>query len=607
MTHDSSRPTPPAAEHLTAQSSSAATSQTEGQPFVHDARIVLWAPSFVASRSDGDLESAVDGFYHGDRRYLRSLHVTVDGVRLAATNAVTEAADRALFEAVLRQVGQSTADPAVTLRRERSVAPARFTELIEVTNHGSQQVACTLRVSARADFAAMDAVKAGARPATVPAACEGSGLAWTAGGDRLTLTAGDATADGATSDDATIGADGDEGTLLFPLSLAPGQTWRRVLTARAESGTPTPFAPVAATERPWDTLEVSCADADFARLLSQSEQDLSRLLLADPEAPGDLFAAAGAPWFLTLFGRDSLWTARMLLPLGTGLAAGTLRTLARRQGRATVAATEEQPGKILHEVRAEQQALAGGTRLPPRYFGTIDATPLWISLLHDAWRWGLPDAEVAALLPNLEAALSWLTEYGDPDGDGLLEYIDATGTGLANQGWKDSGDSIRFRDGSQAKAPIALCEVQAYAHQAALAGADLLDAFGRPGAPATATGPPTSSRRSAAASGWPTSTAATPPSHSTPTSARWTRSLRAWATCWAPACSTPPRAAWSPTACCTRGWRTATACAPTPPGTAATTRSATTSAASGRTTPRSPCTAWPGPASPTTPADWPSP
>ncbi|WP_329585721.1 amylo-alpha-1,6-glucosidase [Kitasatospora sp. NBC_01250] len=483
MTHDSSRPTPPAAEHLTAQSSSAATSQTEGQPFVHDARIVLWAPSFVASRSDGDLESAVDGFYHGDRRYLRSLHVTVDGVRLAATNAVTEAADRALFEAVLRQVGQSTADPAVTLRRERSVAPARFTELIEVTNHGSQQVACTLRVTARADFAAMDAVKAGARPATVPAACEGSGLAWTAGGDRLTLTAGDATADGATSDDATIGADGDEGTLLFPLSLAPGQTWRRVLTARAESGTPTPFAPVAATERPWDTLEVSCADADFARLLSQSEQDLSRLLLADPEAPGDLFAAAGAPWFLTLFGRDSLWTARMLLPLGTGLAAGTLRTLARRQGRATVAATEEQPGKILHEVRAEQQALAGGTRLPPRYFGTIDATPLWISLLHDAWRWGLPDAEVAALLPNLEAALSWLTEYGDPDGDGLLEYIDATGTGLANQGWKDSGDSIRFRDGSQAKAPIALCEVQAYAHQAALAGADLLDAFGRPGAP----------------------------------------------------------------------------------------------------------------------------
>ncbi|MFF7633710.1 glycogen debranching N-terminal domain-containing protein [Kitasatospora sp. NPDC008050] len=447
---------------------------------MHDARLILWAPSFVASRADGDLAAAVDGFYHGDRRYLRSLHLTVDGVRLAATNAVTEAADRAVFEAVLRQVGQSTADPAVTLRRERSVAPARFTELIEVTNHGSQHVACTLRVTARADFAAMDAVKAGAVLAAVPAACEGPGLVWTAGGDRLTLTASDAATDAAT--DPAILAEGTEGTLLFPLSLAPGQTWRRALTARAESGTPTPFDPVAATDRPWDTLEVRCADADFTRLLTQSEQDLSRLLLADPQAPGDLFAAAGAPWFLTLFGRDSLWTARMLLPLGTGLAAGTLRTLARRQGRATVAATEEQPGKILHEVRAEQQELAGGTRLPPRYFGTIDATPLWISLLHDAWRWGLPDAEVAALLPHLEAALNWLTEYGDPDGDGLLEYIDGTGTGLANQGWKDSGDSIRFRDGSQAKAPIALCEVQAYAHQAAIAGADLLDAFGRPGA-----------------------------------------------------------------------------------------------------------------------------
>ena len=108
--------------------------------------------------------------------------------------------------------------------------------------------------------------------------------------------------------------------------------------------------------------------------------------------------------------------------------------------------------------------------MPPLYYGTIDATPLWICLLHDAWRAGLADAEVSALLPVLEAALQWLVTYGDADGDGFLEYIDASGHGLANQGWKDSGDSVRFADGRIAEGPVALCEVQGYAYEAAMGG-----------------------------------------------------------------------------------------------------------------------------------------
>src|SRR5262249_22255919 len=162
-----------------------------------------------------------------------------------------------------------------------------------------------------------------------------------------------------------------------------------------------------------------------------------------------------------------------LLPLGTELAAGTLRTLARRQGTRTDETTGEQPGKIPHELRRPDLDSA----LPPVYYGTVDATSLWISLLFDAWRWGMPPADVEALLPAVEAALGWLGSF-----DEFVSYRDTSGRGLANQGWKDSPDAVQFADGTFAEPPIALCEVQGYAYAAALQGAGLLDAFGRPGA-----------------------------------------------------------------------------------------------------------------------------
>ena len=142
--------------------------------------------------------------------------------------------------------------------------------------------------------------------------------------------------------------------------------------------------------------------------------------------------------------------------------------------------TAEEPGKILHELRRSHLAL-GPMLLPPVYYGTVDATPLWVCLLHDAWRAGLDDASVVELLPHLVRALNWLLDYGDADGDGFVEYVDASGHGLANQGWKDSVDAVRFSDGALAEGPVALCEVQGYAYEAARFGADLLDAFGWPG------------------------------------------------------------------------------------------------------------------------------
>jgi glycogen debranching enzyme len=155
--------------------------------------------------------------------------------------------------------------------------------------------------------------------------------------------------------------------------------------------------------------------------------------------------------------------------------------LAHFQGSRNDPTTGEQPGKIPHELRRATSD-HGGMHLPPLYFGTVDATALWVVLMRDAWRWGLPEDDVHELLPALEAALGWLREHADADGDGFLEYVDTSGRGLANQGWKDSGDAVRFADGSLAAPPIALVEVQGYAFDAAVAGAGLLDRFGRPGA-----------------------------------------------------------------------------------------------------------------------------
>jgi glycogen debranching enzyme len=264
-------------------------------------------------------------------------------------------------------------------------------------------------------------------------------------------------------------------TLVLPPDGQETLRWQ----LRTADRRPVVVAPSGPVE--WLRPVLTADDRRLVRLIDQSLDDLESLRLAEPATPGDTFIAAGVPWFLTLFGRDSLWAARMLLPLGTGLAAGTLRTLARRQGRRIDPRSGEAPGKIMHELRREDARMKSvGWAQPATYYGTVDATPLWISLLHDAWRWGMPADDVVALLPNLEAALRWLAEHADPDRDGFIEYVDESGRGLANQGWKDSGGAIRFRDGHLATPPIALCEVQGYAFRAAVDGAHLLDAFGRP-------------------------------------------------------------------------------------------------------------------------------
>jgi glycogen debranching enzyme len=187
--------------------------------------------------------------------------------------------------------------------------------------------------------------------------------------------------------------------------------------------------------------------------------------------------AAGIPWFATMFGRDSIIAAYQSLSLNPSLAKETLRTLAKLQGTEYDDWKDEEPGKILHEFRQGEMTRSGEMPFGP-YFGTIDATPLFLILLSETYNWTADEDLVRELLPAAYKALDWIDQYGDLDGDGLVEYLRRSKRGLANQGWKDSWDANVFRDGNTAQPPIALVEVQGYVYDAKYRMASLLRAFG---------------------------------------------------------------------------------------------------------------------------------
>jgi glycogen debranching enzyme len=212
----------------------------------------------------------------------------------------------------------------------------------------------------------------------------------------------------------------------------------------------------------------------FDDALSRATVDLRSLYIT---AGGDRAISAGIPWYSTVFGRDSIITSIETLPLNPAIAVDTLRYLARRQGVRENSYTEEQPGRIMHELRRGELARSGEIPHLP-YYGTIDATPLWLVLLHETWRWTGDFSLVQELLPNARRALEWIDRYGDLDGDGLVEYASTSARGLVNQGWKDSGDGVPFPDGRLPDPPIALIEVQGYVFDAKTRAAELFERAG---------------------------------------------------------------------------------------------------------------------------------
>ncbi|MBA2518865.1 MAG: amylo-alpha-1,6-glucosidase [Chloroflexia bacterium] len=271
-------------------------------------------------------------------------------------------------------------------------------------------------------------------------------------------------------------------TVRFATTLAGGAAWELTMTI-----TPVPAAgdPFSAATGPRDrevprAATVTTDHPGFNRVLHRAAADLAMLQTSFPEGA---LPAAGIPWFVAPFGRDSLIVGLQTLHLAPARAAGTLRVLASMQGERVDPFREEEPGKILHEVRYGEMARLGEIPHTP-YYGSVDATPLFILLFAETVAWTGDEALYAALLPNVERALTWIEQCGDRDGDGLVEYQTQTADGvrIVHQGWKDSHDSLHHPDGRPAATgEIALVEVQGYVFAAYRRLADVAATMGNPG------------------------------------------------------------------------------------------------------------------------------
>ncbi|MFR9751959.1 glycogen debranching N-terminal domain-containing protein [Nocardia sp. 004] len=436
--------------------------------------------TFCLSNRLGDVEPGKPhGLFFRDARVLSRWELLVNGRPAEPLSVLSPEAFAARF--VLRRPPQAgLADSTLLVVRERIVADGMH-ELLTLENMGREPTAVLLELHVDADFIDLFAVKEGR-----------------AGNTRADVTVADselvlhdyADRSRGISISTTVEAEVLPGTMIWRVIVPVGECWQTEIIAQPTLGNqrfqavaPGAHYGVSAPGRKieaWrDTAtDITTSDPVLTRILRRTESDLGALQIHDESSEARPFVAAGAPWFMTLFGRDSLLTAWMALPLAVDLALGTLQQLAELQGQEVNPLTEEEPGRIMHEMRrgpAGGQVLGGNI-----YYGSADATPLFVMLLAECHRWGADPEAIRLLLPAADAALHWITDYGDRDGDGFIEYRRATDRGLINQGWKDSFDGINHATGHLAETPIALCEVQGYVHAALLARAELADAFDEP-------------------------------------------------------------------------------------------------------------------------------
>jgi len=452
-----------------------------------DSVAILEGRTFMVSDSLGDVPpGSVGGLIHEDTRFVSRWELRVDDVPLALLKSGDVDYDSAAFFLTNPELPGLGAN-SLAVRRLRLVSDGAFEELT-VFNTRPDDIRFELRLACDADFADLFEIRDVVRDRT-PCIAAGAGP----GGRSLrfryevpgflaetTVRVERSEVVEAVTDHAVARAPArvDATDLVWDVELPPrcrlvallkvGLRVNSVAFEPARAAFGERIEPAASPLTDW--LErIPRLESDSSLLEStfrQSVVDLAALRIR-----GDLLGehyvlpAAGLPWFMTLFGRDTLITSLQTLWIGPGLARGALHLLGALQGTRVDDFRDEEPGRILHEVRSGELTQLGEMPHSP-YYGTTDATPLWLILLDEYWRLTGDDAFVSARWRNVAAALAWIDDYGDRDGDGYVEYQTRSPRGLGNQCWKDSWDGIQFADGTIPHLPIATAEIQGYVYDA---------------------------------------------------------------------------------------------------------------------------------------------
>jgi len=453
-------------------------------------RVIKHGDTFAIFDRFGDIVpfgSGEQGIYHQGTRFLSHLDLRINGARPLLLSSSVRGENDVLVVDLTNPDILLEDDDVVFQRDILHIFRSKFLwdgacyERLRLTNHGLEPVSISLSLRFGADFVDIFEVRGTTR------ARRGHVLDPIGETDHIVL--GYEGLDGVmrrtriefSPPPTTIS--GHEAT--FRVSMSPQSSETIYCIVRSEIGEaarPRPDYDAAYVEARRELVDarlrrprIETGNELFNDWLQRSMADLQMML---SETPYGIYPYAGVPWFSTPFGRDGIITALELLWLDPDIARGVLTYLAATQATEVNPAQDAEPGKILHETRTGEMAALG--EIPfGRYYGSVDATPLFV-VLAGAYFTRTGDREfIDSIWPNIEAALSWIDDYGDPDKDGFIDYIRHSPEGLVQQGWKDSHDSVFHADGRLAEAPIALCEVQAYVHLAWRQAAALARATGR--------------------------------------------------------------------------------------------------------------------------------
>jgi glycogen debranching enzyme len=450
--------------------------------------------TFLSTTVAGDISPAGApdvGFFHDDTRFLSQLELRIGGHRAVVLSSSTEKTFSSQIELTTGNITlRDTFDlpeNTIHIRREQLLVANAFYDRLTFENFNFAPVDFVVELNLDADFVDVFQVRGCARHTSgqhyQPVVRGNTIRFYYRGLDKVvrqTIAELDPAPDSVTGR-----------TALWELRLQPGKKVHLNLTVAAavegnaqdlktHTTKTAEFNSHLAQRRhafaAWaaGSTRFKSSNEVFDATLNTAIGDFHALQIPDG---GSHIIAAGIPWFATIFGRDSIIASYQSLSLNPQLALDTLRVLARHQATGNDDWVDAEPGKILHEYRTGEMTRTGEMPFGP-YYGSVDATPLFLILLSETFNWTADEELVRELLPATYRALEWIDHFGDLDGDGFIEYLRRSRKGLVNQGWKDSWDAIMHRDGSIAKPPIALVEVQGYVYDAKYRMASVMRALG---------------------------------------------------------------------------------------------------------------------------------